>query len=216
MKTNFMSSSYSEIADTSAQNYEKMDVADDLLDDDEDRNRPDSLYCEFLHNFSPSAIFMKYFLSAVTVDDKNMKHYIAEDLEYRIKISSPASTSAAQTSQQSFANLPKQLSTSLPPQLDSNVLNDIEIEAQYLAANVDNLTENLANLLHSISAITSDNVEVYKSSVIKLTDTIDANIKQMYSLIAKSEEIFKLNKAEQLSVRIKELRRLVDMFEATL
>jgi BLOC-1 related complex subunit 6 len=138
-----------------------------------------------------------------------MKHYVADDIDYKIKISSPT---------QAFSgNLPKQLSTSLPPQLDSNVLSDIEIEAQYLAANVDSLTENLTNLLHSISAITADNVEVYKSSVTKLTDTIDANIKSMYSIIAKSEEISKsMHKAEQLSGRIKEIRRLVDMFEATL
>ncbi|XP_070495713.1 BLOC-1-related complex subunit 6 isoform X2 [Chironomus tepperi] len=149
----------------------------------------------------------------VTVDDNNMKHYVADDLEYKIKISSPISSSQPQP----FSTLPKQLSSSLPPQLDSNVLSDLEIEAQYLAANVDNLTENLSNLLHSISAITSDNVEVYKTSVNKLTDIIDGNIKNMYSVMAKTEEISKsMHKAEQLSVRIKEIKRLVDMFEATL
>jgi BLOC-1 related complex subunit 6 len=105
----------------------------------------------------------------------------------------------------------------LPPQLDSNVLSDLEIEANYLAANIDNLTENLANLLHSISSITADNVEVYKNSVTKLTDTIDSNIKSMYSIIAKSEEISKsMHKAEQMAARIREIRRLVDMFEAAL
>lgn len=36
------------------------------------------------------------------------------------------------------------------PQIDPNVLNDIEIEAQYLASNIDNLTENLCNLVHSV------------------------------------------------------------------
>jgi methyl-accepting chemotaxis protein len=140
-----------------------------------------------------------------------MKHYVVDDLQYQIKIASPTSQ------QNSFSNLPKQLSTSLPPQMDTQCLADIEIEAQYLAANVDNLTENLTNLLHSISAITADNVEVYKQSVTKLTDTIDANIKSMYSIIAKSEEISKsMKKAENLSVRIKEIRRLVDMFDQTL
>ena len=149
----------------------------------------------------------------VTVDDNNMKHYVANDLEYKIKISSPISSSQPQP----FSTLPKQLSSSLPPQLDSNVLSDLEIEAQYLAANVDSLTENLSNLLHSISAIASDNVEVYKTSVNKLTDIIDANIKSMYSVMAKTEEISKsMHRAEQLSVRIKEIKRLVDMFEATL
>lgn len=39
------------------------------------------------------------------------------------------------------------------PQIDANALNDIEIEAQYLAANLDGITENLGNLLHSVSLI---------------------------------------------------------------
>ena len=137
-----------------------------------------------------------------------MKHFVANDLEFKIKISSPVGTGQS---------LPKQFISSLPPQLDSNVLNDLEIEAQYLAANIDNLTENLANLLHSISSITADNVEVYKNSVTKLTDTIDSNIKSMYSIIAKSEEISKsMHKAEQMATRIREIRRLVDLFEASL
>jgi hypothetical protein len=53
---NTMSTSYSEISSAAAinQNYEKMDVGEDLLDDERDllKNRPDSLYdndgqCEF-------------------------------------------------------------------------------------------------------------------------------------------------------------------------
>lgn len=36
------------------------------------------------------------------------------------------------------------------PQIDANALNDIELEAQYLAANIDGITENLCNLLHSV------------------------------------------------------------------
>lgn len=142
-----------------------------------------------------------------------MKHFVANDLEYQIKIASPTSSQQPQN----FSTFQRNLSTLLPPKMDTQCLADIEIEAQYLAANVDNLTENLTNLLHSISAITADNVEVHKQSVIKLTDTIDGNIKSMYSIIAKSEEISKsMKKAEQLSVRIKEVRRLVDMFESTL
>jgi BLOC-1 related complex subunit 6 len=217
-----MSTSYSEISSAAAinQNYEKMDVGEDLLDDEREqlRNRPDSLYDPYdndgqckLSGEMCLQLFTIPFL--VLVDDNNpgMKHFVANDLEYKIKISSPVGPA------QPFGSLPKQFSSSLPPQLDSNVLNDLEIEAQYLAANIDNLTENLANLLHSISSITADNVEVYKNSVTKLTDTIDSNIKSMYSIIAKSEEISKsMHKAEQMATRIREIRRLVDMFEATL
>lgn len=40
-----MSSSYSEITDAITQNYEKMDVGEDLMEDDaHERTRPDSLY----------------------------------------------------------------------------------------------------------------------------------------------------------------------------
>lgn len=48
-----MSSSYSEITDAAlCQNYEKMDVGEDMIDEEENRRRPDSLYydnmeCEF-------------------------------------------------------------------------------------------------------------------------------------------------------------------------
>lgn len=95
------------------------------------------------------------------------------------------------------------LQTPQIPQIDANVLNDIEIEAQYLAASVDNLTENLCNLLHSISSITADNVEVHKNAVNKLTDSMDANIKCMYTIMAKTEEISKsMQPTEQLGLRM--------------
>jgi len=89
------------------------------------------------------------------------------------------------------------------PEVDGSVLSDIELEAQYLASSVDNLMENLGNLLHSISSITADNVEVHRNAVNKLTDTLDANIKCQYQLLAKAEEITKSMKpTEQLGQRM--------------
>ncbi|XP_017109591.2 BLOC-1-related complex subunit 6 [Drosophila bipectinata] len=103
------------------------------------------------------------------------------------------------------------------PEVDGSVLSDIELEAQYLATSVDNLMENLGNLLHSISSITADNVEVHRNAVNKLTDTLDANIKCQYQLLAKTEEITKSMKpTEQLGQRIREIKRLVDMLDSTM
>lgn len=43
-----MSTSYSEISDAAiGQNYEKMDVGEDLIEEEERRERPDSLYDNF-------------------------------------------------------------------------------------------------------------------------------------------------------------------------
>lgn len=102
---------------------------------------------------------------------------------------------------------------------------------------MDNLTENLCNLLHSVSSITADNVECYKNSVNKLTDSMDSNIKSMYTIMAKTEEISNaMRPTAQLSTRMyglidfnfdafplclisrcfvfrREIRRLVDMME---
>lgn len=93
-----------------------------------------------------------------------MTHFVADNLEYKIKIASPVSKkeipefsgsqSAAvgqlPTDSAAAVVLQRQFLTAMP-QIDANVLNDIEIEAQYLAANIDNITENLCNLLHSVS-----------------------------------------------------------------
>lgn len=63
-----------------------------------------------------------------------------------------AGRSNALSSELAAAQLQRQFFTAFP-QIDSNALNDIEIEAQYLAANVDGITENLGNLLHSVSEL---------------------------------------------------------------
>ncbi|XP_058815863.1 BLOC-1-related complex subunit 6 [Topomyia yanbarensis] len=194
------------------------------------RRRPDSLNCDKRKDAFP------YNLEGTVRVDGNMTHFVAENLEYKIKLASPVtvtrkdsgnpsssrqSTPSAATGGGSTSNyglMPKPFM--IPPhlnQIDPNALNEIEREAQALAASVDNLTESLCSVLHSISSITADNVEIYKNSVTKLTDCMDANIKCMYTIMAKAEEISKAIKpAEALSTRIREIKRLVDMFESNI
>ncbi|XP_055706651.1 BLOC-1-related complex subunit 6 [Phlebotomus papatasi] len=165
-----------------------------------------------------------YNLEGTVCMDGDMTHFITENLEHKIKLSSPIAKSRdsprggdSDSTPSTSGFHPRPGSFYNPPEIDSNVLNDVEIEAQYLAASVDNLTENLCNLLHSISSITADNVEVYKNSVSKLTDCMDANIKNMYTIMAKTEEISNAIKpTKQLMNRIREIKRLVDMLENTL
>nr|XP_022915059.1 BLOC-1-related complex subunit 6 isoform X2 [Onthophagus taurus] len=118
-------------------------------------------------------------LEGIVHIEGNMTHFVAEDLEYKIKISSPQAKNTPTHSRH-----PKQIGS-----LDVGLLNDLEIEAQHLATSVDNLTENLCGILHSISSITADNVDVYKNAVSKMSDDMDANIKSMYTMMAKAEEV---------------------------
>ncbi|KAH8349610.1 hypothetical protein KR084_002733 [Drosophila pseudotakahashii] len=168
-------------------------------------------------------------------DSDGMRHFVAHDLEAKLREGAHTDYSSEHTTPSTSMGPPmggggggalasgnglltrRFLQSRNVPEVDGSVLSDIELEAQYLATSVDNLLENLGNLLHSISSITADNVEVHRNAVNKLTDTLDANIKCQYQLLAKAEEITKSMKpTEQLGQRIREIKRLVDMLDSTM
>lgn len=142
--------------------------------------------------------------------DGTMTSFVADHLEYKIKLASPVTKNETLGEDDSRTSTPSvlprnflQQSAQMAHQIDVNVLSDVEIEAQYLATSVDMLTENLCNLLHSISSLTADNVETYKNAVHKLTDCMDGNIKSMYTIMAKTEEISNaMRPTEQLALRM--------------
>uniref|UniRef100_A0A182J6X5 BLOC-1-related complex subunit 6 C-terminal helix domain-containing protein n=1 Tax=Anopheles atroparvus TaxID=41427 RepID=A0A182J6X5_ANOAO len=260
-----MTESYSEIAythnlfgaaaeetDGGTSNGNQPDGSSSSSSSSQTKKRPDSLVCDGRKASFP------YNLEGTVRVDGNMTHFVAENLEYKIKLASPVTVtrkdscnlsssrqstpSAATGGLSGLSILPGSSGSAnlaLPStsgaygrgplaypiaggnysssSVDPNVLNEIEREAQALAASVDNLSESLCSVLHSISSITADNVEIYKNAVTKLTDCMDANIKCMYTIMAKAEEISKTMKpAEALAVRIREIKRLVDMFESNL
>jgi len=119
------------------------------------------------------------------------------------------------------SSLGSDLSTSLPSPrdlvVDPMVLNDIEREARRLATDVDSLVENLSCVLQSISALTVETVQTYRDGVCKTCDEVDSNIRGMYQLMAKWEELNKnMAPAYRVSSQIKDIKRLLDMFEAAL
>lgn len=59
------------------------------------------------------------------------------------------------------------------------------------------------SFLRKISSITADNVDTYKNAVNKLTDCMDANIKTMYTVMAKTEELSnRMKSTEALASRM--------------
>jgi len=120
---------------------------------------------------------------------------------------------------------PSSLGSELPSSLpsprdmiaDPLVLNDIEKEARRLATDVDSLVENLSCVLQSVSALTVETVQTYRDGVCKTCDEVDANIRAMYQLMAKWEELNKnMTPAYRVSSQIKDVKRLLDMFEAAM
>jgi len=119
------------------------------------------------------------------------------------------------------SSLGSELTNSLPSPrdlvVDPMVLNDIEKEARRLATDVDSLVENLSCVLQSVSALTVETVQTYRDGVCKTCDDVDSNIRGMYQLMAKWEELNKnMAPAYRVSSQIKDIKRLLDMFESVL
>ncbi|KAF5292872.1 hypothetical protein FQR65_LT11124 [Abscondita terminalis] len=199
-----MTASYSEISFKSEFSPEDNDTSlsfsvHPVPSADEMLQRPITLPC--YHNTSK---FYPLNLEGTVHVEGNMTHFVTEDLEYKIKLSSPVNKKGdtpppfpTNSKMITPNNLYRQL---LVPQMglfDSGLLNDLESEAQRMATSIDNLTENLCGILHSISSITADNVDVYKDAVSKMSDTMDANIKSMYTMMAKAEEVTQAMKTVQ-------------------
>ncbi|CAG2062851.1 unnamed protein product [Timema podura] len=148
----------------------------------------------------------------------DMVLFVAEDLETKIKLSSPITkkgdTPSFPGSRTSTPCLYRQALMPQLPVIDPNVLNDLEAEVKKVATSVDTLTENLAGILHSVSALTVDCLEIYRDAVCKTCDAVDSNIKAMYQLMAKCEELSKSMKPiYKLSEQLKGIKRLLDLFE---
>jgi len=114
-------------------------------------------------------------------------------------------------------DLPSSLPSPRDLVVDPMVLNDIEKEARRLATDVDSLVENLSGVLQSVSGLTVETVQTYRDGVCKTCDEVDGNIRGMYQLMAKWEELNKnMAPAYRVSSQIKDIKRLLDMFEAAL
>lgn len=101
--------------------------------------------------------------------------------------------------------------------IDPGVINHIEKEARRLATDVDALVENLSCVLQSLSGLTVEHVQTYRDGVCKTCDSVDSNIRAMYQLMAKWEELNKnMAPAYRISGQIKDIKRLLDLFEAAL
>ncbi|XP_076469609.1 uncharacterized protein LOC143299951 [Babylonia areolata] len=167
--------------------------------------------------------------------------FVADDLTEKIRRSSPmsgadsGSMGSRRSSQRSLASTssatsaatssgvsrsPSSLLTQSPdaaPPIDPAAIMELEMAARHVADNVDHMMGNLRNNLHKMSAITVGCSEAYKTSVDITCESVDSSIKSMYALMAKCEELSKtMAPVYQIGTQIKEIKRLLDRFEAQL
>lgn len=101
--------------------------------------------------------------------------------------------------------------------LDQDCILDLERSAERLATSVDEMVEGLSSVLHGVSALTVASMETYRDGVCKTCDAVDYNIKAMYQLMAKVEELNKsMQPAYQVAEQVKDIKKVLDLYEAAL
>ncbi|XP_054713353.1 BLOC-1-related complex subunit 6-like [Uloborus diversus] len=143
--------------------------------------------------------------------DGDLVTFVAEDLQEKIKMSKSSSFPGSRSSTPSLYRQTLQPSVQV---IDPNVLTDLETHAKKVATCVDTMLENLSGTLQSISSLTVDCMETYENSVCKTCDAVDVNIKAIYQLVAKCEELSNsMGPLYRISENIKQIKKMLDQLE---
>lgn len=118
------------------------------------------------------------------------------------------------TSLDDWENVHKSCLSEIPP-VDPAILADLELRANDIAGNLDHMLGTLANSLKAMSQVSTECLGTYSSCVDHVSETVDVNIKSMYTLIARCEELnASLKPVENLAEQVKEIKKTLDVFEA--
>lgn len=129
--------------------------------------------------------------------------YVTEDLETKLKLSSPTS-SANQSFNDYFGD---------PNLITSSLLNKLENQSQTLSQNVGNMIQYISKYSHSVTSLTFQSVNNYEKCLVQTCETIDSNIKLMYQVMSKYEELLQeMKPIEKISDEIKKIKRILIVF----
>ena len=113
-----------------------------------------------------------------------------------------------------WENVQKSCLSEIPP-VDPEILHDLELRANGIGRNLDHMLATLANSLKAMSQVSTECLGAYGSCVDHVSETVDGNIKSMYTLIARCEELnASLKPLQNLAEQVKEIKRTLDIFEA--
>uniref|UniRef100_A0A0R3S2M9 BORCS6 domain-containing protein n=1 Tax=Elaeophora elaphi TaxID=1147741 RepID=A0A0R3S2M9_9BILA len=137
--------------------------------------------------------------------------YVVENLEGRIRDSIRQSSMPSDESRTSSQST----SSSLVP--DPEVLASLESYAKAISTNIDFVLRDLRTSLNGMSKLTVQATECFADAISASCNSVDASIKNTYALLAKVEEVSEaMVGMRKLSQQVKDIKRVMDLFETQL
>ncbi|GCB67165.1 BLOC-1-related complex subunit 6 [Scyliorhinus torazame] len=151
-------------------------------------------------------------LEGTVSHDGDLTHYVANNLQHKIKMSSRQSLD--QESGNSVKSRSMERLKSDNPPIDPGVLLDLEKDAKEVAQKVDQMMKSLNATIQNMTALSVGYIQTYRDSVDSLGESVDMSIKGMYTLMARCEELDRsMQPILVLSKQIHEVKRTLEMFE---
>lgn len=150
-------------------------------------------------------------LGTLSIEEDGMISYVASDLEDQLRNSSrPASGS-----RQEFLNELARPKDFYQP--DVMLLEDIETEAELIAKSLSIMMTNINDFVQHITKLTSASAQSCQEYLCTACDSVDANIKKVYQIMAKCEELsIQMQPIKQLQTDIEKVNKLLDLLDKEL
>uniref|UniRef100_A0A915JJ74 BLOC-1-related complex subunit 6 C-terminal helix domain-containing protein n=1 Tax=Romanomermis culicivorax TaxID=13658 RepID=A0A915JJ74_ROMCU len=131
--------------------------------------------------------------------------YVAEDLQRQVSLSNSNSSGA-------ISSTSAETSTKFDSQ---KLIQQLEHQAAQIAEKLDKVLIEFRGTLCGVTELSVECSHTYSDAISKTCDTVDSTIRSTYQLLAKSEELLQnLRLVPNLAKQIKEIKRLLDLFES--
>ncbi|XP_026989843.1 BLOC-1 related complex subunit 6 [Tachysurus fulvidraco] len=148
--------------------------------------------------------------------DGDLTHFIAKNLEQKIKMSSRPSLDTDSDCSGPVVRGRGSLRrpADIPP-IDPTVLLDLHKHTQDVAHSVEMMLRSLNGTIQNMTALSVGYIQTYRDSVDSLGESVDMSIKGMYTLMARCEELDRsMQPIQTLAAQIRDIKRTLDALEA--
>lgn len=93
----------------------------------------------------------------------------------------------------------------------------LNIIAELIAKSLNIMMKNINDFVQHATKLTSDSVNSYNDYLFNALDSVDSNIKKMYQIMAKCEELsIQMQPIKQLQIDIEKVNKLLDLLDKEL